>query len=336
MILNYGLKYEIDLNVNEKDSSGNLPLIKAINKNNFDMIIDILDYYIQRKIDINIKDNNGNTPLILLYKNYINNGKSDSSMFNKIFDYLLEYYDINQTDHYGNTVLYYAICNKDTDIMKKLLNIGANLLLKNNFKKSPMDMAFNQKSYDVFKTIIEYSNIDLNIENIESDSFLKNIIKSHDSDFDDNKKKELIELLIKKGININFLDKNGNTPLVYAIQSNLKSIYNLLKENGAYINTNNGNTSFLDELVQSEKYDYLEDICNSDSGFEMKELKFNSYSLLIKKGKNDLLKKIIHNTKNFNINMKNEENDNTLLDEAINNNNTVITKFLFDYCINKY
>jgi len=55
MILNYGLKYEIDLNVNEKDSSGNLPLIKAINKNNFDMIIDILDYYIQRKIDINIK-----------------------------------------------------------------------------------------------------------------------------------------------------------------------------------------------------------------------------------------------------------------------------------------
>jgi len=336
MILYYGLKHRIDLNVNEKDSSGNLPLIKAINKNNFDMIFYILDYYNQKKIDVNIYDNNGNTPITLLYKNYINSGKSNPSMFNKIFDYLLEYYDINQTDHSGNTILYYAICNKDTDIMKKLLNMGANLLLKNNFKKSPMDMVFNQKNYNVFKTIIEYGNIDLNIENVEGDSFLKNIIKSHDSDFDTDKKKELIELLIKKGININFFDKNGNTPLVYAIQSNLKSIYNLLKENGAYINTNNGNTSFLDELVQSEKYDYLEDICNSDSGFEMKELKFNSYSLLIKKGKNDLLKKIIHNTKNFNINMKNEENDNTLLDEAINNNNTVITKFLFDYCINKY
>jgi len=336
MILYYGLKHRIDLNVNEKDSSGNLPLIKAINKNNFDMIFYILDYYNQKKIDVNIYDNNGNTPITLLYKNYINSGKSNPSMFNKIFDYLLEYYDINQTDHSGNTILYYAICNKDTDIMKKLLNMGANLLLKNNFKKSPMDMVFNQKNYNVFKTIIEYGNIDLNIENVEGDSFLKNIIKSHDSDFDTDKKKELIELLIKKGININFFDKNGNTPLVYAIQSNLKSIYNLLKENGAYINTNDGNASFLDELVQSEKYDYLEDICNSDSGFEMKELKFNSYSLLIKKGKNDLLKKIIRNTKNFNINMKNEENDNTLLDEAINNNNTVITKFLFDYCINKY
>jgi len=334
MILEYGLKHEIDLNVNEKDSSGNLPLIKAINKNNFDMTYAILGYYIQRKIDINIKDNNGNTPLILLYKNYINNRKSNPSMFNKIFDYLLEYYDINQTDHSGNTVLYYAICNKDIDVMKKLLNMSANLFLKNNFKKSPMDIAFNQKNYDVFKTIIEYSNIDFNIENIEGDSFLMTIIKS--DKFSNNEKQMLIERLIKKGVNINFLDKHGNTPLVYALQSDL-SIYKLLVENGAYIKTNNENDLFLDELIQSKKYDLLDIICNSDSGFEMKELKFNSYSLLMKNNKYDLLKKIISSTQNININMKNKENGNTLLHEAIyNNKNTDIIEYLLNYGANKY
>jgi len=333
MILNYGLKHEINLNVNEKDNSGNLPLIKAINKNNFDMIYAILDYYNRKNININIKDNNGNTPLILLYKNYKNNKKSDSSMFNKIFDYLLEHYDINQTDVSGNSILYYAICNKDIDVMKKLLNMDANLFLKNNFKKSPMDIAFNQKDYDVFKTIIEYGNIDFNIENIEGDSFLASIIKTRY--FDDNKKKELIELLINKGVNINFLDKNGNTPLVYALQSDV-SIYELLIENGAYIKTNNENDLFLDELVQSKKYDLLDIICNGDSGYEMKELKFNSYCLLIKNKKNDLLEKIISSTQNFNIDMKNEENGNTLLHEAINNNNVDIIQYLIDYGANKY
>jgi len=334
MILNYGLKHEIDLNFNEKDNTGNLPLINAINKNNFDMIFAIIDSYKQKKIDVNIYDNNGNTPITLLYKNYINSGKSDSSMFNKIFDYLLEYYDINKTDLAGNTVLYYAICNKDIDVMKKLLNMGANLLLKNNFKKSPMDIAFNQKSYDVFKTIIEYGNIDFNIENTNGDSFLMTIIKSNK--FSNSEKLILIVYLIKKGVNINFLDKNGNIPLEYASHSDL-SIYNLLRKNGAYSTFNNENNSFLDELVQSEKYDLLDIICNSDSGYEIKELKFNSYSLLMRNNKCDLLKKIIINsTQNFNIDMKNEENGNTLLHEAIYNNNIDIIQFLIDYGANKY
>ncbi|ORX79386.1 ankyrin [Anaeromyces robustus] len=291
LILNYGIKYNMEISVNKKDDKRKYPLIEAIYKKNFDMVFSILDYCNQINSNIkNIKDNNGNTPLILSYK------LGDL----KIFNYLLEYYDINQTDLSGNTILHYSLFKKDFNMIKQLLFLGANPFLKNNFDKSPMDIVFNQKNYEIFKIIIQYSNIDLNVKNSEGDSLLTTIIKIKKKKMDCNKKKELIELLIKKGINVNILDKKGNTPLVYAFQNDYSLIYKLLIKNGAYYQNNEENDLWVDEFIQSQKYTILENLYNN--GYEMKKLNFNSY-----------------------------KNGNTLLHEAIKYNNPNIIKYLLDY-----
>jgi len=221
MILNYGINNNIKINIGMKDYGGNFPLIKAINKKNFEMTFSIINYANQNMINTNIQDENGNTPLILSYKN------NDL----KIFNYLLEYYNINQTSNSGNTILHYAIFDRKIDVTKQLLIMGANLHLKNDSNNSPMDVAFNYLNSDILKAIIQYGNINVNIKNKMGDSLLTTIIKTYNLDY--NEKKELVELLINKGVNVNILDKEGRRPLYYARFSKA-DIFNLLKENGAY------------------------------------------------------------------------------------------------------
>lgn len=136
---------------------------------------------------MDVNDCNGNTPLILSYK------KGDL----KIFNYLLEFLDVNQKDGFGNTVLHYAIINEDTNIIKKLIiNFGSNLYLKNNYNKSPIEIAFFQSNYYVLKILIEHGNIDVNIKNSEGIPILIIIIKS--KKLNNTNKNNLIKLLIEK------------------------------------------------------------------------------------------------------------------------------------------
>jgi len=141
----------------------------------------------------------------------------------------LEHCDINETGISGNTILHYAILDNKSDIIKQLLILGACLHLKNKFYKSPMDVAFHYLNYFTVKTIILYGNINVNIKNKMGDPLLTTIIKTFN--FDLYRKKELVELLINKGVNVNSLDKNGHTPLYYAKRKNdYKNIYKLLKK----------------------------------------------------------------------------------------------------------
>lgn len=65
----------------------------------------------------------------------------------------------------------------------------------------------------------------------------------------------------------------------------------------------------------------------NDCGYEMKIMNFNSYLQLIKDNKFELFKNLIFNTKNFDINMKSENNGNTLLHETVNDG-CIYVKFI--------
>jgi len=217
------LQQKID--INEKDINDNYPFIKAIKKNNINVIIMLVKYSIRHNIDLNIMDNDGNTPLILSYRlNYF-----------EIFRFLVKYLDINRKDSNGNTLLYYAILKEDIDTIEYLIDIGADInCIYNSGGKSALDLAISKGFKFINILLSNKNNILLNIPNMQGETPLITIIKSEDYTIED--KRRIITKMIKKGSNVNFIDKDGNTPLVYAIQMKSLPIIKMLIENGAYIN----------------------------------------------------------------------------------------------------
>ncbi|OUM58266.1 hypothetical protein PIROE2DRAFT_16516 [Piromyces sp. E2] len=217
-----------NISINEKDSSGNYPLMKAISQKAFDIIILLLEYAKNNNIDMNITNMNGETPLTLSYQ----------MNYQRIFRFLLRYLDINQKDSEGNTVLYYAIDQEDVETVNYLIRNKANANSKNNLGLSCLDLAIT-KGIKVSKIILQnrHDNILLNIPNSQGEIPLITIIKS--KNYTVNEKEEIISYLIEKGSNINYIDKQGNSPLIHAINNKCSSIVKKLIKNGANINYHN-------------------------------------------------------------------------------------------------
>jgi len=245
ILLSHAHKYNIEMNINEKSNNNNYPLINTINKNNLEMVIAIVDYCVSSKISMDIYDNHGNTPLTLSYKN-------DNL---QIFNYLLEFFNINQKDLFGNVALHYAVINKDIETVKRLLIMGADLHLKNKYKKSPMDIILYQENYSTLKTVIKYGNIDVNLKNSEGESLLNIIIKS--KKMGNEEKEDLIKLLIEQGVNVNIVDKFGYSPLYHVFDN--PSFFKLLSENGAYYlnEKERNNDPMQDNLIKNKILKYL-------------------------------------------------------------------------------
>jgi len=332
--------------IKEEYISGSDSIMKAINNNNINIVILLVQYGIQHNIDMNTIDRNGNTPLTLAYRlNYHN-----------IFKFLIKYLDINRTDLNGNNILYYAILKEDVETMRSLVGNGVDVNSKNKLGKSNMDLIITE-GYTFLNTLLNYSHsILLNIPNSQGEIPLMTIIKINT--FTNEEKEDMVEKLIRRGSDVNFIDNKGNTSLVYAIQGKSLSLVNLLVKNDANINylipssdqtilmyaIDVGNIDIIQLLVE-----YGADINFKNSKgcsvlemiFEKEKLKIFEYFVkydinnftsevinnLISKERLDLLKILIEN--NFNINLK-DENDDTPLVYAFKNRQPEIVKYLIE------
>ncbi|KAG4095768.1 ankyrin [Neocallimastix lanati (nom. inval.)] len=230
-IFNYLLKK--GANPNTKNNNGTSLLFLTIHLNKIDYIIPLVNDNTYGKIDVNAFDDNGYTPLIIAYINkYMN-----------IFHYLIEYSNINRKDKYGHSILYYAINNGDGSLAKNLINIGA--IIDNDI----INIAIKKNKLSV---ILDNDKILLNsYKNDKNMPLLSELIISN-CDNDD------IEKIIKKGCNVNIKDKDGNTPLIYAVQSNRKYIAKLLIKYGAIKNIKNYNgKEAIDYSYISQDFNYF-------------------------------------------------------------------------------
>ncbi|ORX77934.1 ankyrin [Anaeromyces robustus] len=219
-------KKSINININEKDVSGNYPLMTAIYKNDINSVKSIVRYGTTHGEDMsNILNNNGYTPLILAYK----------LKYKVVFGCLLRYLDVNAKDLNKNTILYYAIMEEDVTTVSDLIKYGANVNFIDKNGNTPLHLAIYKKNKQIILNLLNSShNLLLNVPNNQNDIPLVYLIKSlnvYTNDY-----KEIISLLIKKGTNVNYIDKKGNTPLVYAIKKNFVSVVELLINNGANVN----------------------------------------------------------------------------------------------------
>jgi len=217
-LLNYYLimrkEKKIDMDINEKDINGNTPLISSINNNDLDTVMLLLNYAHENNKDINTTDKNGLTPLMHSY----------NKCYHEIFRYLLKYCDINKKDAKGQNILFYAIERGDKTTVENLIDMGVDINSENNEGLSIIDCAIKKAYTDIVRILLKKDNLLLNKRNSKGKTILINIISSN---INNSYKKEFVDLLIKRGVNINLIDYDGKTALYYANNGHGYSNYNI-------------------------------------------------------------------------------------------------------------
>ncbi len=236
--------------INSTDAKGNTQLHNAIQDNESE-VIDIL---IANGAQVNAKNNNDNTPLHYAGKSQeitallINKGADVNAKNNQgitplhnvrqaeVATILIAHgADINAQDKKGKTPLHYLVINDSQSAAELLINEGANVNAKDNNNQTPLDYV---RSQEMAKLMIS-SGAKFGDSYVSANSGKYSLL--HEAVALGNK--NLIELLIANGANVNVQDEDGNTPLHYGKDN--QETTQLLIANGADVNAKNkeGNTS---------------------------------------------------------------------------------------------
>ena len=137
--------------------------------------VELVKLAIQLGININYTDENGNTPLMIASK-YGNNSIVKILLSLEIiskcelkteFEELSEKYlektnqlvgpiQINARSNDGKTALYFACEEKNTEIMRMLLNKKADQKISDNKKITPLELTKRENNIEAMKILLEY------------------------------------------------------------------------------------------------------------------------------------------------------------------------------------
>lgn len=123
-------------------------------------------------------------------------------------------YNVNATDAFGYTPLYYSVCNQQRDIVELLLGKGADAKLQPNGKIyiNIFQMSLKIKNKNITKMLVE--KIGVNHRGRFGLTSLHDAIKFGHI--------EVVEMLLNCNANLNIADNRGDTPLHYAINEQRK------------------------------------------------------------------------------------------------------------------
>ncbi len=237
----------------EDRKQGKNILMLASEKGRIDVVERILAYV----KDVDDWDMNGNTALVYACQNENwdvveelikigadvniigNSGQTvisyikDEERLKKMIDMGM---DVNIKDEHGNTALIMAIKNKDIELAKYLIEKGADVKLCNDDGRSAICVAIENELNDFAFEMIEQSG---GVENdITNKSFLHTAVEFGNIEF--------VKKLLDKGADINKKDAYGENALMCAIRGGAIEIAEFLIERG--INVNDVNLENVDAL----------------------------------------------------------------------------------------
>lgn len=191
--------------VNYVDKTGQSPLTMAIRRNSKQIVEILLD----NGADINLKNTKGQTPLVVACK------KGNFEIVKMLLDRGANIY---LEDVYGKTALMYALYNKKSDILQALLNVY-------HGEENP-DITYINKKDNAGKTALIWSCL-LEFEPTKQLDYIFLLTK------DLLVKNNNVEMLLNENANVNIVDNEGKTALMYAVDSeNNMVIKKLLECNG--------------------------------------------------------------------------------------------------------
>ena len=318
LIIEYCHNNHIDLRINDYDENGNTALIIAIERNNFDIVFSLVNYGIKHNCNINKSNSKGEMPLVLSYS------KSDK----EIFKYLIKYLGVDKMC--GTVLLGEAFKKNDIEMVNYLLSIGVDLNYEDLLSNSFFINSIGQVSFDILKILLERDHIALNNSNCFGETPLIKAIRSNK--YTEEQKFYIVKRLLEKGSNVNSIDNSGRSPLVYAIDHKYTSIVKLLIKNGAniYIKSKDGK-SLLENVINSGNYNNIKYLYQLGfNNYRVSAVSFNFFHQLIFQNELKLLKLLIDNNCNIDINMRDSGNGWTLLHYAIFYRDVEIVKYLLE------
>jgi len=268
-IFKYCLDQKSDINV--RDNRGILLMSMILQDHNFKLIKYILNRY-QCHFSTNIEKQKISCNNLLIHYIYqndlyqvklcINNTVNEDLNFcfsmdgfnplilsyllknHEIYQYLLNYFNINEVDRNGYSLLHYAIITEDVKTVEYLIEKGAKILYIENEKglgHSAIDIVLNLQNTELNLVIQhKWENICNNENNNnKNEPLLISLLKSNIGT--EHNKSKYIKYLIHKGCNVNVSDKYGKLALTYALESKSLPNVQILIENGADVNALNSN-----------------------------------------------------------------------------------------------
>ncbi|MAM71562.1 MAG: hypothetical protein CMP91_10510 [Gammaproteobacteria bacterium] len=136
--------------------------------------------------------------------------------------------DVNAVQPDGMTALFWATYYDETDVVRLLLNAGANPNIENRYGMTPLIQAAMNGNSDMISMLLD-AGADANATTPEGDNALLNASKTGAA--------EGVQALIDAGANVNSLDGYlFQTPLMWAASANQADVVRILIDNGANIN----------------------------------------------------------------------------------------------------
>jgi ankyrin repeat protein len=218
------------IELNKIDEKGRSILFNLVAKRKIDAIRILL----KNKIDLNLEDKFGRTVLDEAAE------RSDGVMVRFLLD---NGFDINRRNSMGRTIFQDVALDGNYKMFQVLMNYRPDFNIKDTYGKTVLFDAIEGGNLNILKDII--NNVDtLNIldENHQTVLF-KAVLKDDIS---------LAQALILNGINVNFLDKNGQNVLFNTILQGSKNIplIELLLKKSINLNiVDNYNKNIIDELL---------------------------------------------------------------------------------------
>lgn len=232
--------------INSKDIDGYTPVsIASIYGFN-----DTVKKLVENKANINIQDANGLTPLMYAIEQ---NNK-------ELANFLIENgADVNISEReYDRTPIFYAVEKKDTNAITLLISKGANVNATDKNGLTPLNIAIEEENNnDIIKLLIK-NKANLNILTEDGDSLIEYAINKNDTD--------MIQTLVEGGANLNTAGISGYTPLMSAAAETLENIVrifltkkdinlNAINRNGdtaLHITAETGNIPIIKMLIENK------------------------------------------------------------------------------------
>lgn len=243
-VLSVLLKTQAD--VNAKNDQGNTPVHSAVKVKN----VIILNMLLQANADVNTKNCDGSS---LLYEAVESTLSTASFLLNAARA------NVCVVDYIGNTPLHLAASTTgDINILKMLLNAGANESEPNYEGNTPLHLAAKAGNLENLKLLID-AGADVTRTDYEGNTLLHKAVDSSNI--------SVVKFLVEAGHNIDTINSAGHTPLILTSLLCSFNVFKYLLQVGSNVNLNQFNewnplTLFIENLktYKGENYRKVEEI----------------------------------------------------------------------------
>ena len=214
-----------------------------------------LQRLIEKGASVNITDNHGMTPLISAA------GRGHLTTVQALLS--APGIDINANSLIAATALHMAARLGKDEVVKALINKGANINITDNAGVTPLMSAAGRGHLTTVQTLLSVPGIDINAK-----SFIGKTALHMAADYG---KDEVVKTLINRGANINITDNDGLTPLMSAtLLGHLTTVQALLSAPGIDINAKSliGKTA-LQTAADYGKYEFVKALINKGANINI-------------------------------------------------------------------